>query len=391
LAASPPAADRLCYDALIEANTQHGYLVLADISGYTAYVAGVELAHANGVLSDLLQIIVERIGSLLTISKLEGDAVFAYTPEANLSRGELLLELLESTYVAFRDRQMGIKRRTTCECNACRRIPDLDLKLLTHYGDYLRQDVGGIPELLGSDVNLAHRLLKNHVSEATGWRAYMLFTANSVAHLGVSLPEAHAQIETYEHLGDVQTYSLDLHQRYQALTDARRVFVTAEEADLVLTQDFGAPAPVVWDWLNDPQKRTRWMHERTWKAGERLGGRTGVGARNHCAHGSTNAVETILDWRPFDYMTAEQRPNPKSRMVETIQLESLPDGRTRMSNHIKLEMGLPPWLKRPFVRHLITREARYKSDEIHAGLARMIEAELRETSPLPGATPEKTA
>jgi hypothetical protein len=229
----------------------------------------------------LLQIIVERFSPLLTISKLEGDAVFAYTPEATLPRGELLLDLLESTYVAFRDRQMGIKRRTTCECNACRRIPDLDLKVLIHYGDYLQQDVGGIAELLGSDVNLAHRLLKNHVSEATGWRAYMLFTEQSLTHLGVSLPEAHAQIEAYDHLGDVQTYSLDLHERYQALTDARRVFVTAEEADLVLVQDIVAPAPVVWDWLNDPQRRTRWMHERTWQAGARPGGRTGVGARNH--------------------------------------------------------------------------------------------------------------
>src|ERR1043165_6477011 len=122
-------------------NTQNGYLVLADISGYTAYLAGVELDHAHGILSDLLQIIVERFGALLTISKLEGDAVFAYAPEAKLPRGELLLELLESTYVAFRDRQAAIKRRTTCQCNACRRIPDLDLKLLAHYGDYLRQDV----------------------------------------------------------------------------------------------------------------------------------------------------------------------------------------------------------------------------------------------------------
>ena len=281
---------------------------------------------------------------------------------------------------------MAIQLRTTCQCNACRRIPDLDLKFLTHQGDYFVQKVGSIAELVGSDVNLAHRLLKNHVSEATGWRAYMLFTENCLAHLGVSLPESHAQLETYEHLGNVQTYSLDLHERYQALTNARRVFVTAEEADLVLVQDFGAPAPVVWDWLNDPQKRTRWMHERTWKAGARPGGRTGVGARNHCAHGSTTIVETILDWRPFDYVTAEQWPEPKTRMLETIQLETLPDGRTRMSDHIKLEMDQTHWLKRPVIRHLITREAQYKSDEIHAGLARMIEAEQRDTATLSGGT-----
>jgi len=38
------------------------------------------------------------------------------------------------------------------------------------------QNIGGRPELAGSDVNLAHRLLKNHVSEQTGWSAYALFS-----------------------------------------------------------------------------------------------------------------------------------------------------------------------------------------------------------------------
>jgi hypothetical protein len=31
--------------------TQHGYLVLADISGYTSYLAGVELTHARDINS----------------------------------------------------------------------------------------------------------------------------------------------------------------------------------------------------------------------------------------------------------------------------------------------------------------------------------------------------
>ena len=203
--------------------------------------------------------------------------------------------------------------------------------------------------------NLAHRLLKNHISEATSWRAYILFTEPSLAHLGVSLPEAHAQTETYEHLGEVQTYSLNLHPRYQALTNSRRVFVTVEEADLVLAQIIGAPAPVVWDWLNDPQKRTRWMHSRFF----------------------------FFFFFFFFFEAANNRS--KTRMVETIQLETLPDGRTRMSDRIKLEMDQLHWLKRPVIRHLITRGVQYKSDEIHAGLARMIEAELGETPVPPGA------
>src|SRR5512147_2541856 len=102
----------------MDTSTQHGYLLLADISGYTSFVAGTELDHSHEILSDLLETICMRIETLLTIHKLEGDAVFAYAPEAIISRGETILELVESTYLAFRDRQADIKRSTTCTCKA---------------------------------------------------------------------------------------------------------------------------------------------------------------------------------------------------------------------------------------------------------------------------------
>ena len=62
--------------------TKHGYLVLADISGYTSYVAKVELDHANEILADLLELIVEQFKSMLTISKLEGDRTKRNPPQA---------------------------------------------------------------------------------------------------------------------------------------------------------------------------------------------------------------------------------------------------------------------------------------------------------------------
>lgn len=57
--------------------TEHGYLVLADISGYTSYLARVELKHAQEILTDLLATIVEQFKQAPTISKLEGNAVSA--------------------------------------------------------------------------------------------------------------------------------------------------------------------------------------------------------------------------------------------------------------------------------------------------------------------------
>lgn len=354
--------------------TQHGYLVLADISGFTSYLAEVELEHASEILSDLLETIVTRFKSLLAISKLEGDAVFAYAPEAKVPRGETLLELLESTYVAFCDRRDLARRRTTCECKACRSIPKLDLKFMAHQGDYILQRVAGITELLGSDVNLVHRLLKNHVAEATGWHAYALFTAQSLSHMGLSTADlgVHEQIETYEHLGDVKTYSLDLRPRYTALVEARRILLAPEEAHFALTSDLPASPPVLWSWLNEAKRRAQWEQHDSVQVDARPGGRTGVGARNHCVHGKNLIHEVILDWRPFEYFTVEQVVRGLIFTI-THQLESLPSGGTCLHTRFRIKMPLPDWLAR------LVANAMFKASPVakwHPNIARMLKEEL---------------
>src|SRR5919109_4900269 len=142
----------------MSAVAQHGYLLIADISGYTSFIAGTELNHSYEILADLLGIVCEKIESILIFHKLEGDAVFAYAPESRITRGETLLELIESTYVAFRDKQTSMRRATTCTCRACQSIPSLDLKFIVHHGDYILQQVRNFREMVGSDVNLIHRL-----------------------------------------------------------------------------------------------------------------------------------------------------------------------------------------------------------------------------------------
>ena len=361
--------------------TQHGYLVLADISGYTSYLAGVELDHAHEILTDLLETIVSRFKTLLTISKLEGDAVFAYVPESRLQRGETLLELIEDTYVAFRDRLEAVRRRTTCECKACQAIPTLDLKFLAHHGDFIVQDVAGIKELVGSDVNLIHRLLKNRVSEATGWRAYALFTEASLAHGGLQLENGHPQTEAYEHLGEVKTYSLNLQTRYTEIVEARRMFIAAEQADAVFAQDYAVPPPVFWEWWNDPKKRTvLGGGENKWTAVLRPGGRTGVGARNHCAHGKGVSVETILDWRPFEYVTS-QMVDGNMVMYRTLQLEPTLDGLgTRTLHHIQVRAPLPHWLRRLVCQFMMGKMFKYEAFLVES--AQIIAREsAAETSP----------
>ena len=201
----------------MERKTQTGYLVLADISGYTSYVAQTEIEHADLALSYLLETLVEQLSSLLTICQLEGDAVFAYIEESKLEEAKSLLELIDQTYLAFREKALALYAVATCPCRACKALPTLDLKFMVHHGEFLIQQVAGVRHLLGTDVNLIHRLSKNHVSESTGWRGYALFTNQGLERMQTDKETFIQQTESYEHLGDVETYVRDMHTRYEAM------------------------------------------------------------------------------------------------------------------------------------------------------------------------------
>lgn len=201
----------------MDRKTQTGYLLLADISGYTSFVAQTEIEHADIALSYLLETIVERLNATLTIAKLEGDAVFAYAEDGKLSDGKSLLELVDQTYRAFRDKAIDLFSHATCPCRACRAIPTLDLKFMVHHGSFVIQQIAGIKDLLGTDVNLVHRLAKNHVSESTGWQGYALFTDPVLERMQQKKEELFKRCETYEHLGDVDIYCMNMHERYASM------------------------------------------------------------------------------------------------------------------------------------------------------------------------------
>lgn len=340
--------------------TQHGYLVLADISGYTSFVAKTELEHSHEILTELLELLVENIKPVMTISKLEGDAVFAYASEEVFSRGETMLEFIETIYVAFRDRQLSMRRKTTCTCNACRNIPSLDLKFIIHCGEFIVQNISNVRELVGSDVNLIHRLSKNHVSEATGWRAYMMFTEICLERLKLTLEDTHIQMEEYEHVGEVKTLNVDLHKRYTEITENRRVFLEEKDADFTLQIDFPVPPAIAWEWFQDPLKRNIWNGGHvTWSAGDRPKGRSGAGASNHCAHGRGVSTEIARDWRPFEYSTADSYEKGKLVFTETIRFEPRPDGGTRVVDILKMHSPMPSFLRKFMLRFVLINQHQF--------------------------------
>lgn len=190
------------------------YLLLADISGYTGFMAGVEQAHgidfsagipaAYSVLGALLDGVIAGVEPDFAVVKLEGDAVFATAPAAGLDgQGDRLLEKLRVMYRAFTEGRTRAIPSSDHMCTACPAVAHLDLKVVLHRGQAVRQTVGSGSDLLGPAVTVAHRLLKNSIRERIGFRPYLFLTDAAATALG--LPEVGlAHREDYQDAGQIE-------------------------------------------------------------------------------------------------------------------------------------------------------------------------------------------
>lgn len=194
-----------------------GPLVLADIGGYTAFLRDVADAHRDDAFADgrvppayrlmskLLDGIVSCLVPPLTLAKLEGDAVFAYSPSVSEApRGDEFLDLVRGCYANFRDQLREVGSVWSCTCDACSRSADLELKFIVHAGPFVIATMAGGRELIGPEVIMAHRLLKSGEADAARPAAYLLLTDAAREMLDVDAVDAPTISESYEHYPPVR-------------------------------------------------------------------------------------------------------------------------------------------------------------------------------------------
>jgi hypothetical protein len=311
------------------ARTEPACLVIADISGYTGYLAGVELDHAQDILADLLGAVVTNTSTMRT-AKLEGDAVFCHAPAGALD-GPALVDTIESCYFAFTKRRRTIAHLTTCTCDACQRLDVLDLKFVVHCGQYAAHVVAGREELVGYDVILVHRLLKNQVADEIGTRGYALLTMLVVEELGLqqfAQGLAPMQVSVDGTGYDVRVF--DLAARWRELQRTMRVVDTPE---VEVWADAEAPPAEIWRIMSSATERPNWISVSTGVEQHNARGVPGIGTVNHCYHGShPSTTDEIVDWAPFEHLTFTTTAGPLGRVAVTYSLEPL-DGRTTRIRH----------------------------------------------------------
>jgi class 3 adenylate cyclase len=312
--------------------TTTGYIAMADISGYTAFVAATELEHSREILSELLEVTSRELEKHLTPVRLQGDAIIC------VSTDDEVVPCLESAFVAFHRRVRAMVAATTCPCNACQSVPSLTLKFVAHYGEYSNVEVRGTRDLVGAAVNIAFRLLKNHVPS----HEYLLVTRPVLERLPEPARERFVPITEDYDLGRVEAFYRDLHDLRESSKRPTRAPITGQGAHVRAQTTVSAPPSLLWQVMQDPR-----AFERILSAPhvEIQGGARGTlqGAEYHCHHGKD--AETIFE------VVGMREPNELTLYMYgrgpeahgTYHFDPLPDGRT----HVEFDIQFEPSVRGP--------------------------------------------
>src|SRR2546428_1541746 len=119
---------------------ESGFLVLADISGFTAFVTTTELEHGAEVTGVLLAGVMEALSPPLEIQELEGDAVFALGPDDAEGADRRLLAAFGRALAPFGEPRRPVSLDTRRACRALRGGVRLDVHLTVHSGSFLWPD-----------------------------------------------------------------------------------------------------------------------------------------------------------------------------------------------------------------------------------------------------------
>jgi hypothetical protein len=187
------------------ASTQ-GLLLIADIGGYTTYMRThrMSLAHAEVNTARLLGTIVDAAPDL-DLVEIEGDAAFLYRDVGSTDPARLVEEVTQAASAMHR--AFHLERQyvaaNLCPCAGCKEAADLSLKFVAHVGEVATQTIRDRLKLVGIDVILVHRLLKNTVP----LREYVLLTEQLYGTGSSSLPAGVGQVEPdLEGFGPVRAF-----------------------------------------------------------------------------------------------------------------------------------------------------------------------------------------
>jgi hypothetical protein len=159
--------------------TTNATILIPDISGFTEFMTTTELNHSSLAINMLIDAMIKAVGDSYEVSEIEGDAVLLVRKGAAPTPKEISDTCL-NIFNAFHFQRKWMQQHMVCPCGACQAIANLTLKFVAHHGPVAEITVGRFVKHSGPEMIVAHRLLKNNISN----NEYLLITEKLLEQAG---------------------------------------------------------------------------------------------------------------------------------------------------------------------------------------------------------------
>lgn len=182
------------------------FFCVPDITGFTKFIATSDIHFTKEVIPALLRKLIEANIINMSVGEIEGDAIFFYKT-GRLPSVNRVADQCKHLYKIFSDFLDNLREDDPDNYNRYLADNQLGLKIIIHYGNISLANIKGRIKLLGEDVIIAHKLLKNNINELN----YILLTEKYLSKVRnrkkleqwFHWEELHSGFEEYEYIGEV--------------------------------------------------------------------------------------------------------------------------------------------------------------------------------------------
>lgn len=188
-------------------------LCIPDISGFTKFMSDTDFELSSKVIPTLLNKIIYSNEIGLKVSEIEGDAVLFYK-SGKMPSLQKLVNQCAYFYSEFYKQLEQLKEDNNGSKKALNMPAVLGLKIILHYGEEVAMTkVGNQIKLLGEDLIIAHRLLKNKIR----LKEYLLLSEGLISYYKddelqgkFNWGKLKENFTEYDHVGKIKYHYIDL-------------------------------------------------------------------------------------------------------------------------------------------------------------------------------------
>lgn len=187
-------------------------ICIPDITGFTRFMAETSLEFSRKIIPPLLRNLVTSNTLNLKVGEIEGDAILFYR-YGTLPSFKELVDQCKNFYIKFTEQLEALKKEFPDEFTKYISSSKLALKIVVHAAEMTSTHIEGLIKLIGEDVVVVHKLLKNGIKDPE----YILFTEKLLSNYEeneinetLNWLTVEKSEDTYDYIGSVKYRHISL-------------------------------------------------------------------------------------------------------------------------------------------------------------------------------------